>query len=116
MNRVGEDARRLEAALQLVGVLDFEESAETIQNRFRNRGFEQAVKDLNNRWEAQLSIGPYVIYSAKRQAYWNHELGWLATNLAANGYPWDAPEVLDASSLSGDSEAVFVRYHAHETH
>lgn len=105
--RIGPDARRLEAGLRLAEVLDFEESAQSIQYRIINRGLDQAVEDLNKRWGTHLSVGPYVLYSPARERYWSDDHGWLVDPVAANGYSERDLRVLKAHKVCGAPDAEF---------
>lgn len=109
MQRIGIDARRLEAAIHLTGVLDCEENGETIQNRIYNRGLEQAVTDLNERWGMRLSAGAYAIYSPSRDRYWSEDHGWLVDQNAANGYTESDLQHLKAHKICGAPDALFLR-------
>lgn len=110
MFRISENAQRLAAALHFSGVLEFEESAESIQNRMFNRGEEQTVCDLNARWDTHLSVGPYVIYSAKKKQYWSEDEGWVDSMAVANGYNAIEVPQLKAWKLCGAPDAEFCLY------
>lgn len=110
MNTINATALRLATALHLCEILPKEESEQSIQKRIDAVGIDKTVQYLNKTWSANLSVGPYVLYSPARDRFWSEDLGWLVTEYAANGYSEREMRLLKAHKVCGAPDAEFRKY------
>lgn len=109
-----EYTKRILSMLEIAGVSDL--NSEDIVRTLEQSGVEKAILKYNIKYNVNLSMGEYIIYSDAQKAYWSNDFGWSDNKDAASGYTEQDLEFY--KNKDGDyepkfydvSDAKFIKY------